>query len=137
MILVDTNVWREFSHPQGDQAVKRWFLDNDPELMLSAIVVGEIHYGIRQLAVGRKRNELAQWAADLEREHSDEILNFDAKSARAYGEIASAAKMRGENPGTADMQIAAQAKAYGLSLATRNVKDFSFAGIEVIDPWND
>jgi predicted nucleic acid-binding protein len=35
-----------------------------------------------------------------------------------------------------DAQIAAICQAQGADLATRNVKDFEYLGLTVIDPWN-
>jgi len=34
-----------------------------------------------------------------------------------------------------DAQIAGIAAAYGLTLATRNVKDFEGLDIDIVDPW--
>jgi predicted nucleic acid-binding protein len=35
----------------------------------------------------------------------------------------------------ADAQIAAICRSHGAAIATRNVRDFGFPGIEVINPW--
>ncbi len=37
----------------------------------------------------------------------------------------------------ADLQIAGIADAYGLELATRNVRDFTGLGLALINPWDD
>jgi toxin FitB len=34
-----------------------------------------------------------------------------------------------------DMQLAAQAEAYGATIATRNVRDFEWTGVRVVNPW--
>jgi toxin FitB len=36
-----------------------------------------------------------------------------------------------------DAQIAAICRSRGAALATRNIKDFSETGIDVIDPWQE
>jgi predicted nucleic acid-binding protein len=38
---------------------------------------------------------------------------------------------------TGDVQIAGIAGAYGLTLVTRNVKDFAATGIDLVNPWGD
>jgi predicted nucleic acid-binding protein len=37
----------------------------------------------------------------------------------------------------ADTLIAATARVYGLTVVTRNVRDFADTGIVVYDPWHD
>jgi len=36
----------------------------------------------------------------------------------------------------ADLQLAGTASAYGLQLATRNIRDFEGLGLDLIDPWS-
>jgi toxin FitB len=36
-----------------------------------------------------------------------------------------------------DALIAATARAHGLTLVTRNVRDFAGAGVDLLNPWND
>ena len=43
---------------------------------------------------------------------------------------------RGRRRAQADMLIAATAKLAGLTVATRNVADFSGCGVQVFDPWS-
>ena len=38
--------------------------------------------------------------------------------------------------GSMDAFVAATAEAHGLTLATRNVKDFQRLGISLLDPWH-
>ena len=64
------------------------------------------------------------------------ILTFDEDSAHAYAEIVTARRKRGKVIDAFDLQIAAIAKARGMAVATRNVVDFEYSGIELIDPWS-
>ena len=45
-------------------------------------------------------------------------------------------RVRSPNAKFADSQIAATALAHGLTLVTRNVRDFAFAGLPVFNPWS-
>ena len=45
------------------------------------------------------------------------------------------ARKRGRTLHLPDALIAATAKENGLTLATRNVSDFDYLGVAVIDPW--
>ena len=44
-------------------------------------------------------------------------------------------RLAGRPVAPADCQIAAIARSRGMAVATRNVRDFADAGIDVIDPW--
>jgi hypothetical protein len=52
-----------------------------------------------------------------------------------WGEIVAEAGSRGATLPTIDAQIAACARAHGLTLVTRNARHFAGTGIELIDPW--
>ncbi|MEO8724250.1 MAG: PIN domain-containing protein [Sphingobium sp.] len=136
MIIVDTNAWRELGHEQGHQTVKSWAIANADQLVLSAIVLGEIYHGVALRPPGKPRRLLEEWLHRLEALYAGSILNFEEKAARKFGELAARSKRAGRNPGDIDMQIAAQAAAHGMALATRNVKDFEGLGIDLINPWD-
>jgi toxin FitB len=55
--------------------------------------------------------------------------------ARASGELRAAREARGRRVAMADMLIAATALAHGLTLATRNVRDFESCGVSLVDPF--
>lgn len=135
MIIVDTNVWREISHAQGNSQVKQWFVDHEAELLLSSIVLSEMLYGVRKMDAGRKKQLMLGWYERLEAEFSDRVLDYDRKCASAYGELANKIRLQGLDTGVMDTMIAAQAVVHKATIATRNVKDFAFAEISVIDPW--
>ena len=75
------------------------------------------------------------WYERLEAEFSDRILDYDRKCASAYGVLANEIRLQGLDTGAMDAMIAAQAVANEAAIATRNTKDFAFAGIAVVDPW--
>ncbi len=58
------------------------------------------------------------------------ILNVDAQTADRWGRLVAAA---GRPLPAIDM--AATAAQHGLSLVTRNARDFEGLGVEVINPW--
>ena len=67
---------------------------------------------------------------------SGRCLPFDAVAAVAYAEIVATRTRHGSPISVEDAQIAAIARAGGLSLATRNIRDFSgIEGLKVIAPW--
>lgn len=135
MILVDTNVWSEQTRLQGEPSVLAWLEANDAELALSTLVMAEIQFGIQLLQSEPKRLALERWLDGLESRYWSRTLDFDKDCARHYGRIAAHPEAKAREPQVIDMQIAAQAQAYGASIATRNLKDFEWIGVTLIDPW--
>ena len=64
------------------------------------------------------------------------MLSFDPKAAEAFGKVHAGAQAVGNTIGFADAAIAAIACAQGFARATRNVRDFRGAGVELINPWD-
>lgn len=135
MILVDTNVWSELTKPHGNAAVLAWLEAHDADLALSSLVIGEIQFGIELLSEPHKRGYLTAWLAGLEARYCDQILTFGPEAAHHYGRIAAHPEVKARQPQIIDMQIAAQAMAHRMPIATRNAKDFAWIGIPLIDPW--
>ena len=136
-ILVDTNVVSELIGRSPDPAVGDWAAAHDLEdLYFSAVGEAELHYGAAILAASRRRETLI---ADIERFLSnafdDRILPFDSAAARAYVDIAAMRRSAGRPTQPTDCQIAAVARSRGMTVATRNVRDFEGMGIDIVDPW--
>lgn len=133
MFLLDTCVISEGSRPAPDRAVDSWFaVQNQRELFLSAVSVGELLYGIDALDKGRKKNALKAWFDEtVIVGFAERVLSFDVEAAVRWGVLRS----RYPNAKTVDAQIAATAVARGMVLVTRNLKDFPFDGLTVFNPW--
>lgn len=135
MILVDTNVWSELTKPEGDSAVLAWLEANDGQLALSTLVMSEIQYGLELPRAAHKRADLILWLRGLEERYWSNVWAFDAEDARSFGRLAASVEVKKRDPQVIDLQLAAQALARGAAIATRNVKDFDWTGVSVIDPW--
>ncbi|BDT88947.1 type II toxin-antitoxin system VapC family toxin [Nocardia cyriacigeorgica] len=135
MIIADTNVVSELFKPTPDPRVIAW-LENASDVTITAVTVGEIWAGIENLPDGRRKTGLRELAEDLFSEFGAEIQDYDFAAAHIYGQIVSARRRLGRPIGYADAQIASICAANGWPVATRNVKDFTDIGIEVINPWD-
>jgi predicted nucleic acid-binding protein len=132
MFLLDTCVVSETSKPVSSQAVLRWMTQQDPEeLFMSTLTLGELHFGVRLMPPGKRRESFASWLAELERDFAGRFIVFDDASAIRWAAL----RLEDRNAHTVDCQIAATALAYGLTLVTRNVKDFAYKGLTVFNPW--
>lgn len=136
MIVIDTNVLSEFACQMPEPAVVSWLSDqNSSTLCTTSITEAELLAGIALLPAGRRRAELEMFAAATLQRFESRILPFDREAAREYPGIVAARRAVGLSTGGADCQIAAIARAYGASIATRNVRDFRHCGVDIINPW--
>jgi predicted nucleic acid-binding protein len=135
--LLDTNVISEWVRPQPDRNVIAWTagLDED-RAFISVISFAEIRRGIEMLPNGRKRERLAAWLAeDLPARFEQRVLDIDLRVAETWGTLLARGQKIGLTIGSMDAFIAATARAHGLTLATRNIKDFQRLGLSLLDPW--
>ena len=65
MNLIDTNVLSEVRHPRGSPKVKDAFRALGNDLRLSAVVLGEVRFGMLTARQDAKRAEFAGWYARL------------------------------------------------------------------------
>lgn len=134
MILVDTNVWSVQASRHPDQRVVDWLIEHDEQLWLSSIVIAEIRFGAELPKAAPFRPILTRWLDGLEQCYADRILYFDADAAHLFGALLA---RRPETSALLDLQLAAQALAKDMTLATRNVKDFEWTGVKLVNPWKD
>lgn len=136
MIVADTNVLSEPLRPDPDPGVLAWLRDHGHELLVTALSIGELHYGVQRLPEGHRRDRLQQAVDALAAAAVGRILVFDEHAAREYA-IARAQRERvGLAASVEDLTIAGICLAGGHELATRNGKDFSDVGLTLHDPWS-
>ncbi len=139
MYLIDTNVISEIRKKQkANPGVQEFFKEATRQaspLYLSVITLGELHRGaekIRHRGDTPQTRQLEHWLNSLIRDYSHHILEFGMTEAQISG------KLRVPDYENAiDKQIAVTAITYGLTLVTRNTRDFINTGISVLNPfWN-
>ncbi len=138
MIVLDTNVISELAKPHTDPIVLAW-ADSEPieTFYATATSEAEMLFGVALMSPGRRRDEMRRAVITaFSTLLAGRVLPFDRAAAAAYGEWAAERRRTGRPVGTADLQIAAIARARNAAaIATRNVKDFTGCGVPVIDPW--
>jgi predicted nucleic acid-binding protein len=136
MIVVDTNVVTELMKPSPSGVVRDWMLSQLPtELFTTSITVAEILYGIERLPEGQRKDMLRTAATDVFTSFEDHVLAFGHDAAAAYAPLVHRRDQRGLPIDGFDAQIAAICGTRHATLATRNVKDFEYTGISLVDPW--
>jgi toxin FitB len=136
--LLDTNVISEFKR-RGDPNpdVAAWLRATDPDLVWASVLsFGEIRNGVERLPAGKRRIDLERWLnRDLNQWFEDRLLPVTRAVAERWGAMNVRALDRGRPIAAIDGLIAATAVEHGLTLVTRNVKDFGDFGVATLNPW--
>jgi predicted nucleic acid-binding protein len=127
--LFDTNVLSELVRPHPQTSVLT-FVSGISQITISAITVEEVIYGLS----AKPNLRIQAW---VERFFVDYciILPITEAIARQAGELRGKLQTEGKVRTQADILIAATAKIYGLTLVTRNVKDFQGCNLTILDPF--
>jgi predicted nucleic acid-binding protein len=133
MYLLDTNVISETRKPKPHGGVLAW-LSSVPvdKVFLCALTFGELQAGAERT----RRQDAAKAAAidawiDLVAA-TWEVISMDAPIFREWAKM-----MAGKTPDLfEDAMIAATAKVRGLTVVTRNVRDFQQFPVQVLNPFS-
>jgi toxin FitB len=128
-IVLDTNVVSELARPRPDPRVIDW-AGRLTAVILSAVTVEEVFFGL-----SAKRNvRIERWFEDF-LDSDCQVLEVTKAIARHAGVLRGQLVRRGRPRAQADMLIAATAALHGLTLATRNERDFEDCGVTVVNPF--
>ncbi len=131
--LVDANLLCEPTKQRPIQQAVDWLQANVVECVTDAVVLAEIWQGIDCIPAGRRRDNLELWFNGLRsRVH---CLDWTVEVAIAWGSLVNDVRRSGFTVGIKDTMIAATAKHHGLTVVTRNEKDFSRCGVPVFNPY--
>jgi predicted nucleic acid-binding protein len=133
--LIDTNVLSEMIKQSPNKDVVKWFIEiPDMDKFISVVSIGEIIYGIEKLPNSSRKNKLFVWFNEVISEGFNERI-FDIKTSTmlVWGKMMAGLSRSFQ---VQDTFIAATALEHNLTIATRNVKDFSgIAGLKILNPW--
>jgi predicted nucleic acid-binding protein len=133
--LLDTNVLSELRKgTRGDQSVRAWAETVSGERhFVSVLSLGEIRKGIERLR--RTKPEqcavFERWLEQLSVDYADDILEVNDAIADRWGRL-EASRTRP----VIDGLLVATALEFGLTIATRNTKDFAGTGVKLVNPFD-
>ena len=131
--LVDVNVLSEGTKSKPAPAALEWLVENRGLIAINPIILGELEFGIQSLPPGRHKNQLRQWLAGSA--SALPVLEIDANTALIWATVLTELKRKGRTMPVNDSLIAATARQHGLTVATRNVDDYRYAGVTVVNPF--
>ena len=137
MFLLDTNViseLRKVGDGRADPHVRSWISAHDAtRFYISALTVMELEIGVLRIerrGPGQGARLRAWLTEQVLPEFTDRTLPVDSVVARRCAGL-HVPDPRSER----DALIAATALVHGMSVVTRNVRDFEATGVALIDPW--
>lgn len=136
--LLDTNIPSETLRPVPDAKVARWLqTQSSKELQfVSVVTIGELRRGTTLLAPEARRMQLEHFIENaVPLWFEKRILPVTQAIAERWGVLGAQRQAAGKPIGAADGLIAATAFEHGLTLVTRNVKDFADLGVALFNPW--
>ncbi len=131
--LVDVNVISEATKPHPAPSVIDWLRNNEADLVVDPVVLGEIRFGILLLPKGKRRAALEAWFDQGVRNMV--CLSWDAETALRWASLLASLRAKGAVMQLKDSMIAASALTHELVMVTRNVADFKKAGVRVVNPF--
>lgn len=135
MFLLDTNVISDLRRPdKAPASLLAWSRSVSAHtLFISCITLFELELGVRQ----RERRDPAQGSMLREWLDTRVVTEFEGRVLDIDGAIARrCAAMHVPNPAPErDAWIAATALVHGLTVVSRNVRDFAACGAPVLNPW--
>lgn len=135
--LLDTNVVSEYRRAKPNPGVVAYLSGIEiGAAYLSVVTLAEIRFGIERLDPGARRAALDRWlSSELANDFHDRILPVSDLIADMSGKIRARALDAGRPMDIADTLVAATAQVHGLTLVTRNTRDFEVWGGAVFNPW--
>jgi predicted nucleic acid-binding protein len=131
--LVDANILSEPTRPAPDAKAVNWLRDNEREIAVDPIILGEIRFGILLLPRGKRRQRLEAWfdagVAKIA------CLPWDAEVGLRWARLLADLRRNGHAMPIKDSLIAATALHHKLVIATRNTRDFANAGLRTVNPF--
>jgi predicted nucleic acid-binding protein len=136
--LLDTNVVSELTRPRVEPKVQHWVASQRfGSLLISVVTLGEIEKGFITMRDLQKRARLKSWLdCQLVELFQDQSLPVTREIAKRWGAFDGMRQTIGRPLSVPDGMIAATAFEHGLTLVTRNVKDFAGLGVTILNPWD-
>ncbi len=133
--LLDTNVLSEAIKKDPSKSVLAMMKKHEAQIATAAPVWHELKFGSLRLPDSKKKTLIETFLYDVVLSNIP-VLSYDQKAAEWHAQERSRLVSSGKIPSFVDGQIAGIASVNGLTLVSRNVKDFKpFKGLKIVN-WH-
>jgi predicted nucleic acid-binding protein len=135
--LLDTCVLSEHARASPNAHVVSWLAAADEAaLALSVLTIAELRRGAVALPPSRRRHTLESWIDEaLPARFLNRVFPVDKAVADVWAERQARLDRQGRPLPVIDGLIAATAVVHGYGVATRNERDFTAFGVQIVNPW--
>jgi predicted nucleic acid-binding protein len=137
--LLDTNILSELRRSKPERKVLAFVTAQPLELLhVSAVTFAEIRFGIERVADAGRRAELNDWLAHRVRPMFEQrVLAITEDIMFKWRLLIDDGRKAGHTFSQPDLIIAATALHHGLTVVSRDVRDYQKARAPVLSPWGD
>ncbi len=132
MYLLDTNVISELRRNQPHGAVLAWLRGiDDGHLHISPVTIGELQAGVDKTREHHpeKARQIENWLEQVAGTYN--VISLDVRIFRCWAKL----MHRRSDAQMEDAMIGATAAVHGLTVVTRNTRDFQAFGVKLLDPF--
>lgn len=137
--LLDTNVISELRRPKPDDKVTAFVRAQPLEsLHVSVVTLAEIRFGIELLPEATRRSALNDWLTHkVQPMFGQRVLTITEDIMFKWRLMVEEGRKSGHTFSQPDLIIAATAQHHGLTVASRDTKEYAIARVEVFNPWTN
>jgi toxin FitB len=137
--LLDTNIISELRRPKPEPKVTEFIRSQPLEgLFVSIVTFAELRFGIELLPDVTRRSDLNDWLAHKVRPMFEQrVLAISEPVMFKWRLLAEDGRKAGHTFSQPDLIIAATAQHHGLTVVSRDTKEYVAARVDVFNPWVD
>ncbi|MCU1246574.1 MAG: VapC toxin family domain ribonuclease [Acidobacteria bacterium] len=135
--LLDTNVLSELRRPKPEPKVVQFVAAQSLDhLYVSVVTFAEIRFGIELVKDAARRMELNDWLTHKLRPMFEErVLEITEAIMLKWRLLVEEGRKSHHTFSQPDLIIAATALHYGLTIVSRDTKEYKIANVPVLNPW--
>jgi toxin FitB len=137
--LLDTNIISELRRRKPEPKVTEFIRSQPLEgLFVSIVMFAEIRFGIELLPDATRRSDLNDWLAHKVRPMFEQrVLAISEDVMFKWRLLVEDGRKAGHTFSQPDLIIAATAQHHGLTVVSRDTKEYVAARVDVFNPWVD
>lgn len=135
--LLDTNILSELRRPKPEKKVLAFIAEKPLDLLyVSAVTLAEIRFGIELVNDASRRSELHDWLTNVVRPMFEQrVLQITEDVMFRWRLLVEDGRKSGHTFTQPDLIIAATALHHGLTIVSRDTRDYERSRVPLMNPW--